>query len=62
MTVPLILSKNVSSGSITLFLNTPTNTVHSYWRKFDDAFMRPVFGGRRIIVESVEDEEETSDH
>ncbi|KAJ9187723.1 hypothetical protein P3X46_003147 [Hevea brasiliensis] len=24
----------------------PTHTVHHYWRKFDDAFMRPVFGGR----------------
>ncbi|KAL8522829.1 hypothetical protein ACS0TY_012964 [Phlomoides rotata] len=56
-TLPLIISKNVSHGSITMFLNAPTNTVHSYWRKFDVAFMRPVFGGRRIVVESVEEEE-----
>ncbi|KDP28082.1 hypothetical protein JCGZ_13853 [Jatropha curcas] len=27
-------------------LLTPTYTVHYYWRKFDDSFMRPVFGGR----------------
>lgn len=32
----------------TLF-TTPTRTVHYYWRKFDDAFMRPVFGGRGFV-------------
>lgn len=29
-----------------MLLTSPTNTVHYYWRKLDDAFMRPVFGGR----------------
>ncbi|KAM7277360.1 hypothetical protein ACFE04_019226 [Oxalis oulophora] len=32
--------------SIRMLLATPTNTVHYYWRKFDDAIMRPMFGGR----------------
>ncbi|KAL7602688.1 hypothetical protein Lser_V15G27360 [Lactuca serriola] len=31
-----------------LFSN-PTNTIHYYWRKFDDAFMRPLFGGRGFV-------------
>ncbi|KAF8038187.1 hypothetical protein BT93_B0907 [Corymbia citriodora subsp. variegata] len=30
-------------------LSTPSHTVHHYWRKFDDAFMRPVFGGRGFM-------------
>ncbi|KAE8010106.1 hypothetical protein FH972_006499 [Carpinus fangiana] len=36
-------------GSIRALLATPTHTVHRYWRKFDDAFMRPVFGGRGFV-------------
>ncbi|XVF42523.1 hypothetical protein PTKIN_Ptkin01aG0370500 [Pterospermum kingtungense] len=36
-------------SSIRAFLTTPTHTVHHYWRKFDDAFMRPVFGGRGFV-------------
>ncbi|KAJ9171880.1 hypothetical protein P3X46_015184 [Hevea brasiliensis] len=32
--------------SLRMLLSTPTRTVHYYWRKFDDAIMRPVFGGR----------------
>lgn len=32
--------------SIRMLLSTPTHTVHHYWRKFDDAVMRPMFGGR----------------
>ncbi|KAK9161455.1 hypothetical protein Syun_007796 [Stephania yunnanensis] len=32
--------------SIRMLLTAPTHTVHRYWRKFDDRFMRPVFGGR----------------
>ena len=35
--------------SIRAFLATPTHTVHRYWRKFDDAFMRPMFGGRGFV-------------
>lgn len=36
-------------SSIRALLTTPTHTVHRYWRKFDDAFMRPVFGGRGFV-------------
>ncbi|KAK6911463.1 Cation/H+ exchanger [Dillenia turbinata] len=32
-----------------LLLTIPTSTVHHYWRKFDDTFMRPVFGGRGFV-------------
>ncbi|KAK4795939.1 hypothetical protein SAY86_028265 [Trapa natans] len=35
--------------SFGMLLSTPSYTVHSYWRKFDDAFMRPVFGGRGFM-------------
>ncbi|KAF5455166.1 hypothetical protein F2P56_024770 [Juglans regia] len=35
--------------SLRMLLTTPTNTVHHYWRKFDDAVMRPVFGGRGFV-------------
>ncbi|GMH18791.1 hypothetical protein Nepgr_020632 [Nepenthes gracilis] len=38
-----------SPTSFQMFLATPTNTVHHYWRKFDDSFMRPVFGGRGFV-------------
>ncbi|KAJ4846215.1 monovalent cation:H+ antiporter, CPA1 (nhx1) [Turnera subulata] len=33
-------------SSLRMLLTTPTNSVHYYWRKFDNSFMRPVFGGR----------------
>ncbi|KNA07400.1 hypothetical protein SOVF_172210 [Spinacia oleracea] len=36
-------------GSLRMLLNSPTHTVHHYWRKFDDGFMRPVFGGRGFV-------------
>ncbi|XP_061349513.1 sodium/hydrogen exchanger 2-like [Gastrolobium bilobum] len=36
-------------SSIRALLSTPTHTVHRLWRKFDDAFMRPVFGGRGFV-------------
>nr|CAN99589.1 vacuolar Na+/H+ antiporter [Mesembryanthemum crystallinum] len=35
--------------SLRMLLNAPTHTVHYYWRKFDDSFMRPVFGGRGFV-------------
>ncbi|KVI03980.1 hypothetical protein Ccrd_017706 [Cynara cardunculus var. scolymus] len=35
--------------SLHILFNNPTNTIHHYWRKFDDAFMRPLFGGRGFI-------------
>ncbi|CAM0884065.1 unnamed protein product [Alopecurus aequalis] len=33
--------------SISMMLERPVHTVHVYWRKFDDRFMRPIFGGPR---------------
>ncbi|KAF1861200.1 hypothetical protein Lal_00000619 [Lupinus albus] len=36
-------------GSLRALLSTPTHTVHRFWRKFDNAFMRPVFGGRGFV-------------
>ncbi|PKI67898.1 hypothetical protein CRG98_011494 [Punica granatum] len=39
----------VRPGSLRALLTTPTHTVHYYWRKFDDAIMRPVFGGRGFV-------------
>ncbi|KAF2287712.1 hypothetical protein GH714_002413 [Hevea brasiliensis] len=36
----------VHPTSLRMLLCTPSRTVHHYWRQFDDAFMRPVFGGR----------------
>lgn len=36
-------------SSLRMLLSTPTHTIHYYWRKFDDAFMRPVFGGRGFV-------------
>ncbi|KAJ0980703.1 hypothetical protein J5N97_008958 [Dioscorea zingiberensis] len=35
--------------SLRMLLSKPTHTVHHYWRKFDNAFMRPVFGGRGFV-------------
>ncbi|XP_039161959.1 sodium/hydrogen exchanger 2-like [Eucalyptus grandis] len=36
-------------SSLHKLLSMPSHTVHHYWRKFDDAFMRPVFGGRGFV-------------
>ncbi|KAJ6814473.1 sodium/hydrogen exchanger 2-like [Iris pallida] len=36
-------------SSLRMLLMKPTHTVHYYWRKFDDAFMRPMFGGRGFV-------------
>ncbi|KAJ8466207.1 hypothetical protein OPV22_028759 [Ensete ventricosum] len=35
--------------SLRILLTTPSRSVHHYWRMFDDAFMRPVFGGRGFV-------------
>lgn len=34
------------ASNMQMLLTAPTYMVHYYWRKFDDAFMRRVFGGR----------------
>ncbi|KQK14736.1 sodium/hydrogen exchanger 2 [Brachypodium distachyon] len=43
-TVPM-----VRPSSLRMLLTKPTHTVHFYWRKFDDALMRPMFGGRGFV-------------
>ncbi|XP_074577559.1 sodium/hydrogen exchanger 1-like [Curcuma longa] len=35
--------------SLRLLFLKPTHSVHHYWRKFDNAFMRPIFGGRGFV-------------
>ncbi|GMG99655.1 hypothetical protein Nepgr_001495 [Nepenthes gracilis] len=49
-------------SSIRMLLNAPSHTVHYYWRKFDNAFMRPVFGGRGFgpVVQSSPGEQSTN--
>ncbi|KAL2944860.1 Sodium/hydrogen exchanger 4 [Bienertia sinuspersici] len=34
-----------AKDSLTMLMERPIHTIHSYWRKFDDAYMRPLFGG-----------------
>ncbi|KAF9587906.1 hypothetical protein IFM89_006160 [Coptis chinensis] len=34
-----------AKDSLSMLMERPVYTIHSYWRKFDDAYMRPVFGG-----------------
>ncbi|XAR57135.1 hypothetical protein NMG60_11025167 [Bertholletia excelsa] len=56
LSVPLLINGHDSEAdlcyniphptSLRMFLATPSHTVHYYWRKFDNGFMRPVFGGR----------------
>ncbi|GAA0140534.1 secondary carrier transporter [Lithospermum erythrorhizon] len=36
-------------SSLRMMFETPANTVHYYWRKFDNSFMRPAFGGRGFV-------------
>jgi hypothetical protein len=35
--------------NLELLLTIPTRSVHRVWRKFDDRFMRPMFGGRGFV-------------
>ncbi|KAI5075539.1 hypothetical protein GOP47_0009615 [Adiantum capillus-veneris] len=35
-------------SSLQMLLRAPTSTVHYFWRKFDDAYMRPMFGGMQV--------------
>lgn len=34
--------------SLRMFVNTPSRAIHHYWRKFDNAVMRRIFGGRGV--------------
>ncbi|KAF4395972.1 hypothetical protein F8388_013141 [Cannabis sativa] len=36
-----------AKNSLTMLMERPVYTIHSYWRRFDDAYMRPIFGGPR---------------
>ncbi|XP_038875415.1 sodium/hydrogen exchanger 2-like [Benincasa hispida] len=47
--VPLLSNDQNTPSPLGLFLRIPSHTVHHYWRRFDDAFMRPVFGGRGFV-------------
>ncbi|PWA79669.1 vacuolar Na+/H+ antiporter protein [Artemisia annua] len=38
-----------NTPSFKKLLKSPTHTIHHYWRNFDDAVMRPVFGGRGFV-------------
>nr|AIA82923.1 NHX1 [Gentiana rigescens] len=47
------------SSSLQMLFTAPTYMVHYYWRKFDDAVMRRVFGGRGFSsydIDSIEEE------
>ncbi|KAK7316812.1 hypothetical protein RJT34_00540 [Clitoria ternatea] len=33
--------------SLSMLIESPVYTIHYYWRKFDNAYMRPIFGGPR---------------
>lgn len=49
---PINQSNNLQiqrQSRICMLLNHPSKTVHYFWRKFDDKFMRPVFGGRGFV-------------
>ncbi|KAL0734799.1 hypothetical protein Bca4012_011009 [Brassica carinata] len=55
-TLPLLsfdesASTNLSRAkdSLSLLIEQPVYTIHRYWRKFDDTYMRPVFGGPRPL-------------
>lgn len=36
-------------SSLSLLIRYPATTVHYFWRKFDDRYMRPIFGGRGFV-------------
>ncbi|KAL6999182.1 Sodium/hydrogen exchanger 4 [Sarracenia purpurea var. burkii] len=52
LTLPLIsweesAATNIAraKGSFSMLIERPVYTIHHYWRKFDDYYMRPIFGG-----------------
>lgn len=48
--------------SFLLFFTKPSHTVHYFWRKLDDAYMRPVFGGRGFVPYAHGSSTESSEH
>ncbi|KAG8386059.1 hypothetical protein BUALT_Bualt03G0109600 [Buddleja alternifolia] len=52
MTLPLLsfeesAAENLlrAKDSLSMLMERPVYTIHSFWRRFDDAYMRPIFGG-----------------
>ncbi|CAI0379251.1 unnamed protein product [Linum tenue] len=37
----------IARESFSLLMDRPVYTIHHYWRRFDNAYMRPIFGGPR---------------
>lgn len=36
-----------AKDSLSMLMERPVYTIHFFWRKFDDSYMRPIFGGPR---------------
>ncbi|KAL0560715.1 hypothetical protein IC582_001128 [Cucumis melo] len=36
-----------AKDSLSMLIERPVYTIHYFWRKFDDSYMRPIFGGPR---------------
>ncbi|KAK4398583.1 Sodium/hydrogen exchanger 4 [Sesamum angolense] len=34
-----------AKDGLSMLMERPVYTIHSFWRRFDDAYMRPIFGG-----------------
>ncbi|KAH0987311.1 hypothetical protein GBA52_014488 [Prunus armeniaca] len=34
-----------AKDNLSMLMERPVHTIHFYWRRFDDAYMRPIFGG-----------------
>ncbi|KAA8527026.1 hypothetical protein F0562_008745 [Nyssa sinensis] len=34
-----------AEGSLSMLIEMPVYTIHYYWRKFDNTYTRPIFGG-----------------
>ncbi|KAJ9562813.1 hypothetical protein OSB04_007973 [Centaurea solstitialis] len=54
LTLPLLsfeesASENLSRAkeNLSMLMEQPVYTIHSYWQRFDDSYMRPIFGGPR---------------
>lgn len=54
MRIPLLSFEESASTNLTRakdglsrLMERPVYTIHSFWRRFDDAYMRPTFGGPR---------------
>lgn len=40
---------NPRRSNVGLIIRHPTSAAHYFWRRFDDRFMRPIFGGRGFM-------------